>query len=160
VDDFDRKLFLRMLGDVVEDTGWRGHAYCLMANHYHLLIETPEPNLSAGMHRLNLRYARRFNRRYGFEGHVFDRRFYSRLVRADWDLLEVLRYVVLNPVRVGLCGHPADWPWSSYRATVGQMSRPDFLTTDRILSFFGPDAAAAREGYRRFIAEGLIHRAA
>src|SRR5688572_26326927 len=92
-DDSDRELFLRILGDVVDLRGWRCHAYCLMPNHYHLVISTPEPDLSAGMHHLNLRYARRFNARYGHEGHLFDRRFHSILIRSDWHLLEVIRYV-------------------------------------------------------------------
>ena len=117
--DEDRRDFLRLLGGVVEQARWRCHAYCLMDNHYHLLIETPEANLSKGMRQLNGPYTQRFNRRQGRVGHVFQGRFKSILVERDAHLLEVARYVVLNPVRAGMVRSVKDWPWSSYRATAG-----------------------------------------
>lgn len=158
-DDRDRNLLLSILGDVVDLRRWRCHAYCLMSNHYHLVIQTPQPNLSAGMHHLNLRYARRFNARYGHAGHLFDRRFSSLLIRSDWHLLEAIRYVVLNPVRARLCGDPNDWPWSSYRAAAGTAETP-LPVADDVLSFFGPSATEASAAFRRFVAEGVIHNAA
>jgi REP element-mobilizing transposase RayT len=102
----DYDLFGSIFGRVVEGFEWRCHTYCLMPNHYHLLVETPAPNLSAGMQRLNGVYAQWFNHLYGLSGHVFERRFFSRLVESSYDLLELARYVVLNPVRAGLCDDP------------------------------------------------------
>ncbi len=93
------------------------HAYCLMSNHYHLLIETPEPNIANGMQWLNSTYAHRFNEKYERIGHLFQRRYARRLIVDDEHLREVIRYIPLNPVRAGLCKRPEDWPWSSYRAT-------------------------------------------
>ena len=93
---------------------WRLHAYCLMDNHFHLLIETPNPNLSAGMQRLKSDYAAYFNGRHSFEGHLFQQRFGSRLIETEEYFADALRYIALNPVKAGLCGHPSDWPWSSF----------------------------------------------
>jgi putative transposase len=90
-----------------------------MSTHYHLLVETPKGNISSGMHRLNGPYARWFNSRHGFEGHLFHNRFYSVAVESDVHLLEVFRYITLNPVRAGICNHAAHWPWSSYGAFAG-----------------------------------------
>jgi REP element-mobilizing transposase RayT len=94
--------------------GWRIHAYCLMTNHFHLLVETPDANLSRGMQRLNSEYATYFNTRFAHVGHLFQQRFVSRLIESEHYFLEALRYIAFNPVRAGLCEHPADWPWSSF----------------------------------------------
>ena len=94
--------------------GWRVHAYCLMSNHFHLLFETPKPNISSGMQRLKCGYAEYFNGRHSLEGHLFKQRFGSRLIETERHWLETLRYIALNPVRAGLCEHPSDWPWSSF----------------------------------------------
>src|SRR5438874_2291483 len=115
-DDVDVERFLAILAEVAARYGWRVHAYCLMTNHYHLLVETPEANLSAGFHRLNFLYAQWFNRRHGLDGHLFQGRFHSVLIERQEHLIELARYIVLNPVRAGLCGHPGEWRWSSYRA--------------------------------------------
>jgi REP element-mobilizing transposase RayT len=123
VDDIDRRRFLELLADVVDRFGLICLGYCLMENHYHLVIETPEANLSAGMHRLNGLYAQRFNRRHDFEGHVFERRFHAELVTSTAHLLELSRYVPLNPVRAGTCRDAAGYRWSSFRATVGDAPR-------------------------------------
>ncbi len=125
-----------------------------MANHYHLLLETPEGNLSAGMRQLNGLYTQGFNRRHGQKGHVLEGRFKSILVDRDAYLLELARYVALNPVRAGAVEHPQDWKWSSYRAIAGETSPRPFLTTDFILAQFGARRRQAQEGYRRFVAEG------
>lgn len=113
-DDDDRRRFLRVRDRVVHRYGCRIHAYCLMTNHFHLLIETPDQNLSRGMQRLNSEYATYFNTRFGHVGHLFQQRFASRLIESEQYFLEVLRYIAFNPVRAGLCDHPADWPWSSF----------------------------------------------
>ena len=95
-------------------SGWRLIAHCLMPNHFHLLIETPRPTLSVGMHRLNSGYAHYFNERHEWTGHLFERRFDSRLVETDEHMQEALSYIALNPVKAGLCDHPWEWPWSSF----------------------------------------------
>ena len=132
-DDADRERFLAVLADVVRDFNWVCHAYCLMSNHYHLLIETPDANLSKGMRQLNGVYTQASNRRHGREGHLFQGRFKAILVDADSYLLEVARYVVLNPVRARMVRDPAKWPWSSYRAMIGAVEAPDWLATDGLL---------------------------
>jgi putative transposase len=160
LDDRDCERFLDLLAEVVERFGWVCHAYCLMPNHYHLLIETPRPTLSDGMERLNGRHAQYFNLRHGVEGHVFERRFRSIRVLGEGHLLELSRYVVLNPVRAGLCRTAAGWRWSSFRASVGITPRPKFLTVDWLVGLFGPDRQSAREGYIRFVHGALARTTA
>jgi REP element-mobilizing transposase RayT len=155
LDAIDRVRFLDRLEEVVAAYGWLVHAYCLMPNHYHLVLETPEPNLSDGMHRLNFLTAQSFNRRHEVDGHLFQGRFHSPLVESDRHLLELSRYVVLNPVRAGLVRHPADWRWSSYRAAVGLAPQPAFLTLDTVLGYFVGDEAAARRRYDAFVLESM-----
>jgi putative transposase len=113
-DDDDRRQFLALRDRVVRRYGWQIHAYCLMTNHFHLLVETPQPNLSAGMQRLKSEYASYFNSRFALVGHLFQQRFGSSLIEGDEYYEEALRYVAFNPVKAGLCAHPADWPWSSF----------------------------------------------
>jgi REP-associated tyrosine transposase len=137
--------FLALFRRVSNDLGWISHAYCLMPNHYHLVLETAEPNLSAGMQRLNSQYAAWFNWRHGFVGHVFESRFYSGVIEFNAHFLELSRYVVLNPVRAGLCRHPKEWPFSSYRT----------VPTAKILDQFGSDPISARARYTQFIAQGV-----
>ncbi|MCV6614657.1 MAG: transposase, partial [Cellvibrionaceae bacterium] len=130
------------------------YAYCLMGNHYHLLVETPEANLSKGMQKLNGVYTQRFNRKYGRVGHVFQGRYKSILVDKDSYLLELCRYIVLNPVRAGLVRTAKDWPWSSYRATIGAASSPDFLSVEQVLAAFAARRAKAIERYANFVSQG------
>jgi REP-associated tyrosine transposase len=125
-----------------------------MDNHVHLLIETPDENLSAGMQWLLGRFAQDFNWRHGFDGHLFQGRFRSKLVESNWHLIELGRYIVLNPVRAKMRRHAGDWPWSSYRAAVGRAPRPAFLQLEWLLSQFGSTAEAARAAYQRFVSEG------
>jgi putative transposase len=126
-----------------------------MDNHYHLLVETPRANLSLGMRQLNGLYARRFNLRHGRCGHVFQARFRSILVQRDSHLLRASRYIVLNPVRAGICAHPGDWASSSYRALAGSEPPRPFLCTEVLLGQFGARRASAQAAYRAFVEEGL-----
>jgi REP element-mobilizing transposase RayT len=155
VDDWDRNCFLDLLAVVVARMRWRCHSYCLMTNHVHLLVETLEPNLSAGMCLLSGCYARRFNARHGFEGHLFEKRFGAVLVESESHLLELARYIVLNPVRAGLCADSGDWPWSSYRATIGAVTPSPFLATDWVLGSFGSSYEMARPAFERFVRAAL-----
>lgn len=153
-DDVDRREFLAVLGRTVSIYGWRLHAYVLMGNHYHLLVETPEPTLSRGMRDLNGVTTQRFNRRHGRTGHLFEGRFKAVLVEREAHLLELARYVVLNPVRAGLAKSAAAWPWSSYKATAGLAEAPEWLETAFTLEPFGRRPAEARRRYAAFVADG------
>lgn len=152
--DTDRTRFLALLNDVCEAHNWVCHAYCLMGNHYHLLIETPDANLSKGMRQLNGVYTQTFNRAHGRVGHLFQGRYKAILVEKESYLLELSRYIVLNPVRAGMVRSAADWAWSSYPATVGQSNGPDCLNTEWILASFGKRKSLAIEKFRRFVSEG------
>jgi REP element-mobilizing transposase RayT len=151
VTDTDRVRFLALLEAVCAKAGWTVHAYCLMPNHYHLVVEIEAPTLSSGLQRLNGTYAQMFNRLHGLRGHLFQGRFHSVGVEADPHLLELSRYLPLNPVRARLCNGPADWPWSSYRATLGMSWPAPFLTVDRVLGLFALDRQRAREAFRAFV---------
>ncbi len=153
-DDADRREFLDVLARVVTLFRWRLHAWVLMGNHYHLLLETPEPTLSRGMRQLNGSFTQRFNRRHGRVGHLFQGRFHSVLVEKDSHLLELARYVVLNPVRAGLSKTAAGWPWSSFRATAGLERPPAWLETRATLEAFGTQRGRALERYRAFVSDG------
>jgi putative transposase len=154
----ERRRFLRTLEATIDGFGWTCLAYCLMTNHYHLVVETAAPNISAGMHRLNGAYARWFNRRHGHSGHLFQDRFYSGVIDEEGQLLETCRYILLNPVRAGIVRTPADWSWSSYRATLAP-ARHGFIAVSRLLGYFGAgDPAAARRRFHRFVADGLDAR--
>jgi putative transposase len=153
--DDDRSAFLGVLGDVVGRFDWLCHAYCLMGNHYHLLLETREANLSKGMRQLNGVYTQRVNRTHQRVGHLFQGRFKGILVQKETYLLELARYIVLNPVRAGMVADPAAWVWSSYRATAGLEAKPPYLTTDWLLAAFGQTTRAATAGYVRFVDAGI-----
>ena len=153
-DDGDRITFLDLLAKEVLQQGWVLYAFCLMDNHYHLLLETPEPNLVQGMRRLNGVYTQAFNRRHRRVGHVLQGRYKSILVDKDAYLLELCRYVVLNPVRAKTVASVEDWHWSSYLPTVGKLPCPPWLAADKVRGLFG-SGAAARKAYERFVAQGL-----
>jgi len=155
IDDEDRGVFLDVLSMVVERFKWFCHAYCLMENHYHLFIETPNGNLSKGMRGLNGVYTQGFNQRYRRVGHLFQGRYKAIIVEKDNHLMSLCRYVVLNPVRIGLIARPEQWRWSSYRPTTGLVKRPSFLSIDWILSQFDGRKRVAMEKYRRFVMEGI-----
>jgi len=154
-DDADRAKFLDVLGQVATDFNWICHAYCLMTNHYHLVIETPDSNLSKGMRQLNGVFTQYSNRRHGRSGHLFQGRFKAILVDGDSYLLELARYVVLNPVRARMVSQPGEWPWSSYAAMVGVASLPPWLATDGLLAAFSQRRATAIRRYIRFVSEGM-----
>lgn len=151
----DRIAFLQLFGEIVDRFNWICHSYCLMGNHYHLLLETPRANLSRGMRQLNSVYTQGFNRRHERVGHVLQGRYKSILVERDSHLLELTRYVVLNPVRSGFVGSPEEWAWSSYRAMAGFEPAPEFLETKWLLSQFDDDLKRAAAEYRAFVAAGI-----
>ncbi len=152
--DADREAWLAVLAQVCMRFNWVCHAWCQMSNHYHLLIETPEANLAQGMRQLNGVYTQRFNRLHGRVGHVFQGRYKAILVERDSYLLELARYVVLNPLRAGMVKRLEAWPWSSYLATCAQAPAPDWLQTDWILAQFGRQRGRAIRKYVAFVHEG------
>jgi len=154
-DDHDRRTFLDILGHVIDRTDWICHSYCLMDNHYHLMIETPRANLSKGMRQLNGVFTQISNRHHGRCGHLFQGRFKSVVVDTESYFLELARYVVLNPVRARMVTDPVDWPWSSYLATVGKVQRPEWLATEKLLSHFSGRKGGAQCQYMDFVAEGM-----
>jgi REP element-mobilizing transposase RayT len=153
--DHDRETFLNTLQHVNKRYNWICHAYCLMTNHYHLLVETPEGNLSLGMRQLNGVYTQLFNKTHGRNGHLFQGRFKSILIQKDSHLLEVCRYVVLNPVRARMVERPESWKWSSYLATAGKAKAHPCLTTDWLLGQFSGKQGKAESEYRQFVTWGI-----
>jgi len=154
-DDQDRENFLFILDKVSKRYHWLCHAYCLMDNHFHLLIETPEGNLSIGMRQLNGVYTQAFNKRHGRVGHLFQGRYKAILIQKDSHLLEVCRYVVMNPVRVGLVEDPGRWQWNSYGATAGRRKPPTCLMTDWVLGQFSTKREKAEREYRAYVRSGI-----
>jgi len=156
-DAIDDREFLRLLELVVERYGWICHGYCLMGNHYHLLIETPRANLPIGMRHLNGCYTRSFNRHWNRVGHLFQGRYKAAVVEKLAYLLKLIRYIALNPVRMEppLCPTPEAYAWSSYRFLLGFASRPEWLTIDWALAQFGDDYDGARRRLKAFVEEGL-----
>ncbi len=155
-DDVDRQVFLKVLGNVVEKYNWLCHAFCLLDNHYHILVETQDPNLSLGMRQLNGVYTQRINIRHHRVGHLFQGRYKAILVEKNEHLLELCRYIVLNPVRADMVREPRQWQWSSYTATAYAIKPADFLSISWILSQFAKNTNDARKIYRKFVAEGLV----
>lgn len=152
-DDEDRRRFIRFMAHTVSVRRWVLHAWVLMTNHYHLLLETPEVGLSIGMKWLNETYVDYFNRRHSRVGHLFQGRFKSILVEKEGHLLELIRYLVLNPVRSGTVVSPAEYPWSNYHATSGDAAAPSWLETGWTLDQFDPrDHDNAGVAYREFVA--------
>lgn len=156
-DDDDRVRFIQTVAAMVEQYQVLCHAWVLMDNHYHLLIETPQANLSRAIRHLNGVYTQAYNRRHHRVGHLFQGRFTAILVEKEAYLLELCRYVVLNPVRAGIVKHPKEWSWSSYRATAGEERIPEGLTVDWLLGQWGRQRGRAQSAYRQFVREG-IHR--
>jgi putative transposase len=154
-DDYERKVFLTLLDRIAACHRWTCLSYCLMSNHYHLLVTIEEGGLSDGMRELNGQFASFTNVRHGFQGHLFRNRFWSELIETDAHLLETARYVVLNPVRAEICATPKGWRWNSYRACVGLAFAPAFLAVDEVLRCFGSTPPAARRTYAAFVRDGL-----
>ena len=148
LDPLDHTRYLRLLERAVRHCRWHMLSYCLMPNHVHLLVETPEANLGQGMHHAHGPYAQLFNKKHGRCGHVFQSRYGAVRVKDDPQLITVVRYVARNPVTAGLVEHPAEWSWSSHRATVDASCRPDWLATPRLLELLSgwtPDPLEAYE---------------
>lgn len=154
----DKERFLVYLGETTEQFGLVVHAYCVMSNHYHLLIQTSEANLSSAMQWLNVTYAVYFNRHQNRRGHVFGGRFKAYLVDADAYLTLLSRYIHLNPVRAKMVSAPGDYPWSSYAALVGEVTPPSWLETAKLWSYFGDTRQEAVEGYRQFVQEAYAEK--
>lgn len=150
--DGDRIDFLDCLRRAFERHEVRCLAYCLMPNHYHLLVETPDERLSYAMKELNGRHALRFNRRYQRDAHLFKNRFSAVLQESGDQLIATLRYTARNPVEAGLCSDPAEWPWSSSRALAGLDAPPAFLDARRVLSYLADEPEAAMAAYRDLVA--------
>jgi len=154
LDDEDRQAFCVGLSRACERFEWRLWAYCLMDNHYHLLVETLQPTLSRGMREVNGVYTQGFNRRHDRVGHVLQGRYKAVLVDKDSYLLELSRYIVLNPVRARMYPSAGDWAWSSYQAVMGKAAAPDMLAVAETLVLFSEDRGVARRAFARFVAEG------
>lgn len=154
-DDEDREFFLDTLTDVAERYHWICHAYCLMDNHYHLVIETLEGNLSIGMRQLNGVYTQRFNHSYNLTGPVMHGRFKAVLAQRETYLLALCRYVVLNPVRLGEVDDPKKYPWSSYCISAGLAEPSTLISSDWLLSQFGKQIKRSLKLYREFVQEGI-----
>ena len=144
-------MFLTLLGRAVKRFGWSLTAWVLMTNHFHLVVQTPEANLSRGMHWLNGVYAGWFNRRHRRSGHLFEGRFHAFLVEKESYFLELLRYVVLNPVRAKMVARPEDYHWSSYRSTAGSETAEAWLDVASILDLFDSDSTVAQQRYQAFV---------
>lgn len=157
-DDRDRFVLLDILSQVCRRFVVSCHAYCLMSNHYHLVLETAEPNLARALRHLNGVYTQRFNNRHNRVGHVFQGRYKAILVDRDSYYLEAVRYVLLNPVRAKIVARAHDWPWSSYRAVVGRSRAIHGLDVNKLLSCFGTTLEAARPAFERFVDEGIAQR--
>ena len=154
-DDEDRLAFLEVFSSVIEQFNWVCYAYCLMSNHYHLLVQTPDANLSKGMRQLNGVYTQAYNRRHHKTGHLFQGRYKSILVDKDNYLTELSRYIVLNPVKAGMVERPNQWEWSSYQAMVGEAPAPVWLSSDFMLSQFGVQRKTAIRKYQEFVQQGM-----
>jgi putative transposase len=150
-DDRDRLRFLEFLGESVTRFDWILYAYALMPNHFHLLVQITSETLSRGMQWLNERYAIAFNRRHDRVGHLTQGRFKSPPVDKETYLQELIRYIVLNPVRANIVKRPEDYRWSSYRATAGLTQAPSWLSVDDVLLPFGQERDLARAGFRDFV---------
>lgn len=154
-DEFDYVEWLRMVARAGEIADWRCHSFCLMPNHYHLLLESSQAGLSRGMRHLNGAFAQRINRRYASTGHVFEGPYRIELIQSEAHLLEVCRYIPRNPIRANLVARPENWRWSSYRALAGLERRPPFLTTSFVRSLFGRGERAL-SSYQSFVLRGSV----
>jgi REP element-mobilizing transposase RayT len=151
LNDRDKEKFLEYLAKANQRFSIIFHTYCLMSNHFHLLVETQEPNLSMAMQWINVSYATYFNRKRGRHGHLFQGRFKAILIDADEYLKHLSRYIHLNPVRAKMVPTPSEYQWSSYPAFIGELEAAPFLETDWLLSNFGKSKKKARRNYKDFV---------
>ena len=150
LDDRDRRLFLAEYARAVRKAGWNSLGYALLGNHFHLVVETPEPNLGRGMGTFLSRFVQQTNRRYGIDGRAFQSRFKSRPVTNDEYFACLLRYVALNPVNAGLCADPAEWPWSSHASVLARRSSP-LLNVQRVEELLEVWGGRAERRYRTLL---------
>lgn len=155
LDKRDRDRFLNILSDAHKRYDFIFYSYCLMKSHYHLLVETPEGNISRGMRYINGVYTQYFNKKNGRVGHLFQGRYKSIVVDKESYLLELIRYIVLNPLRAKIVKDPEKYEWSSYQSIVGLSKRPEYLYTDFVLSQFSKEKKKAIEFFKRFVADGV-----
>ena len=152
----DNRYFLKLLGETLQLFGWQCLGYCLMSNHYHLIIKTPQPNLSRGMRYLNGRFAQYSNHVHERYGHLFHDRFRSEPVDDDSYLATLLQYIALNPVRAGLADHPGQWQWSSWRDVLNEPgAATDWFDRGTVLDIFGNDTATSELAFRKLVLAGL-----
>jgi len=156
-DDTDRFAFLNVFASVIEQFNWSCFAYCLMDNHYHLLVQTPDANLSKGMRQLNGVFTQAYNRRHNKTGHLFQGRYKAILVDEDAYLLELSRYLVLNPVKARMVMQAGNWKWSSYQAMTGEIAAPQWLSVNYLLSQFSKQRKTAMRKYQEFVNDGLVN---
>ena len=154
-DAVDRAIFMQMLDRCRMKHNWRVYAWCLMTTHYHVVLSIPDGGLSPGMCRLNGGFARWSNKRHGREDHLFGKRYSGTKITTDEHLFEAIRYVVLNPVRSGLCVHPGEWPWSSYNASAGIEEAPSLLAFGELIALFGVEPGRAVAAFRDFVRAAL-----
>jgi REP element-mobilizing transposase RayT len=152
-DDRDRRCYLQLVAREVRKRHWGVLTFCLMTNHIHLLVHTPNPDLGAGIKRIHESFARYINGRHELRGHLFGSRFYNGLVLTDRHLMGCLRYIARNPVRHGACEKPGDWPWSAHLALAGAVSPPSFLDVAGAHRYFGDTPEQARLGYLSLVAQ-------
>ena len=155
VEDANRHAFLELLEELLSRYDVICSAYCLMDNHYHILMETPKANLSQLMRGLNGRYTKYFNKTYQRMGHVFHGRYKAIIVQKECYLLELSRYIVLNPVRAGMTDHPENYTWSSYCASIGKCICPEWLAADNLLGTFHDQRKVAIRLYQQYVREGI-----
>jgi REP element-mobilizing transposase RayT len=159
-DDDDRRIFLGLVAQMVERYLVKVYVLCLMDNHYHFVGETPRGNLSAAMRQLNGVYAQTSNRRHRRTGHLFGGRFRSMLIQREGYLKRATRYVLLNPVRARIVSNAADWPWSTYRATVGLDVVPEWLSLDWLdAAYDAPTRADAQERFGLYVNSPIARKA-
>lgn len=154
-DHTDRIVWLSILAEVCAQYNFVIHGFCQMTNHFHIVVETIDGNLARGMQQLNGVYSQYFNRRHNLVGHLFQGRYKGILAQRDAYLLELTRYVVLNPVRAGLVRMPDEWPWSSYRYFIGDQLPPAWLDVSSTLALFSLDTTDAIAAYRQFVIDGI-----
>lgn len=154
LDDRDRRRFLQLIDLALERYVATCYGYCLMGNHYHLVVCTPCGNISAVMRHINGLFTQYMNWRHGWTGHVLEARFRSIVIGDDHYLRRALAYLALNPVEAGLVSNAADWPWSSYSTIIGRISPPRWLSTEWLPNLF-PDVSieASRERFKEFISQ-------